>query len=122
MHTVVAVDWSEQSFNAVKVVCGLFTHGSLTFIHAVDLRPFENPLFAQPFGRKSAGALREGIVAAGERLLDQTGALVPATVPFIQRVYKIGNPAPVVLEAIPSAHADLVAVGSQGRGRLGGFS
>ena len=118
MHTVVAVDWSEQSFNAVKVVCGLFTHESLTLIHAVDLRPFENPLFAQPLGRKSAGALREGMVAAGERLLDQTGALVPATIPFIQRVYKIGNPAPVVLEAIRSAHADLVAVGSQGRGRL----
>ena len=118
MRTVVAVDWSEQSFNAVKVVCRLFTHESLTLIHAVDLRPFENPLFAQPLGSNSAGALREGMVAAGERLLDQTGALVPVTIPSIQRVYKIGNPAPVVLEAIRSAHADLVAVGSRGRGRL----
>lgn len=118
MRTVVAVDWSEQSFNAVKVICRLFTHESLTLIHAVDLRPFENPLFAQPLGRKSAGAMREAMVAAGERLLDQTGALVPVTIPSIQRVYKIGNPAPVVLEAIRSARADLVAVGSQGRGRL----
>ncbi|MGC3972774.1 MAG: universal stress protein [Nitrospira sp.] len=118
MRTVVAVDWSEQSFNAVKIACRLFTQEAVTLIHAVDLRPFENPLFAQPLGRKSAGAMREGMVAAGERLLDQTSALVPATIPSIQRVYKIGNPAPVVLEAIRSAHADLVAVGSQGRGRL----
>lgn len=108
MRTVVAVDWSEQSFNAVKVVCRLFTHEALTLIHAVDLRPFETPLYAQPLGRNSAGALREGMVAAGERLLDQTGALVPVTIPSIQRVYKIGTPAPVVLEAIRLTHADLV--------------
>lgn len=118
MRTVVAVDWSEPSFNAVTVACRLFTHESLTLIHAVDLRPFENPLFAQPLGRKSAGALREGMVAAGERLLDQTGALAPVTIPSIQRIYAIGNPAPVVLEAIHSARAELVAVGSQGRGRF----
>lgn len=93
MRTVVAVDWSKQSFNAVKVVCRLFTHESLTLIHAVDLRPFETPLFAQPLGRKSPGALREGMVAAGERLLDQTGALAPVTIPSIQGVYNIGNPA-----------------------------
>ncbi|MEK6803439.1 MAG: universal stress protein [Nitrospirota bacterium] len=118
MRTVVAVDWSEQSFNAVKVVGRLFTHEELTLVHAVDLRPFENPLFAQPLGRRSAEELRQGMVAAGERLLEQTGALVPATIPSIQRIYKIGNPAPVVLESIRSSRADLVAVGSRGRGRL----
>lgn len=118
MRTVVAVDWSDQSFSAVQVVCRLFTHEELTLIHAVDLRPFENPLFAQPLGRRSAEELRQMMVEAGERLLEQTGALVPSTIPSIQRIHKIGNPAPVVLETIRSARADLVAVGSQGRGRL----
>ncbi|MBI4003186.1 MAG: universal stress protein [Nitrospira defluvii] len=119
MRAVVAVDWSEQSFNAVKVVCRLFTHEELTLIHAVDLRPFENPLFAQPLGRRSAEELRQGMVAAGERLLEQTGALIPLTVhSSLKRVCKIGNPAPVVLESIRSSRADLVAVGSRGRGRL----
>ena len=81
MRTVVAVDWSEQSFNAVKVVSRLFMHEELTLIYAVDLRPFENPLFAEPLGRRSADELRRGMVAAGDRLLEQTGALVPSTVP-----------------------------------------
>ena len=69
MRAVVAVDWSDQSFNAVKVVCRLFTQEELTLLHAVDFRPFENPLFAQPLGRRSAEELRQGMVAAGERLL-----------------------------------------------------
>jgi nucleotide-binding universal stress UspA family protein len=118
MRAVVAVDWSDQSFNAVKVVCRLFTHEELTLLHAVDLRPFENPLYAQPLGRKSIEELRQGMVAAGERLLDQTAAVVPSAVPSIKRVCRIGNPAPVVLETTRSSRADLVAVGSRGRGRL----
>jgi nucleotide-binding universal stress UspA family protein len=118
MRTVVAVDWSDQSFNAVKVVCRLFTHEELTLLHAVDLRPFENPLYAQPLGRKSIEELRQGMVAAGERLLDQTAAVVPSAVPSIKRVCRIGNPAQVALETARSSRADLVAVGSRGRGRL----
>jgi nucleotide-binding universal stress UspA family protein len=118
MRAVVAVDWSDQSFNAVKVVCRLFTHEELTLLHAVDLRPFENPLFAQPLGRRSTEELRQGMVEAGKRLLEQTGTLVPSTVTSIKQVCRIGNPAPVVLETTRSSRADLVAVGSRGRGRL----
>lgn len=118
MRTVVAVDWSDQSFNAVQVVFRLFTHEELTLIHAVDLRPFENPLFAEPLGRRSAEELRQMMIEAGERLLEQTGALVPSTVPSTKRLYKIGNPASIVLETTRSSQADLVAVESQGRGRL----
>lgn len=118
MRAVVAVDWSEQSSNAVTVVCRLFICEELTLMHAVDLRPFENPLFAQPLGRRSAEEFRQGMVAAGERLLDQTGTVVPSTVPTIKRVCRIGNSAQVVLEATRSSRADLVAVGSRGRGRL----
>ncbi len=118
MRAVAAVDWSDQSFNAVKVACRLFAQEELTLLHAVDLRPFENPLFAQPLGRRSAEELRKGMIASGERLLDQTAALAPSTVHAVKRVCRIGNPASVVLETTRSSRADLVAVGSQGRGQL----
>lgn len=118
MRTVVAVDWSDQAFNAVRVVCRLFAHEELTLVHAVDLRPIENPIFAQPIGRRTSEELRHSMAEAAERLLDQTGAMVPPTVPSTKRLHRIGNPAKVVLEAIRSAQCDLVAVGSQGRGRV----
>lgn len=80
MRTVVAVEWSEQSSNAVRVVGRLFTHEELTLIHAMDRRPFEHSLFGQPLGRKSAGKFRQGMVAAGERRIEQTGAFIPCTI------------------------------------------
>lgn len=118
MRTVVAVDWSDQAFNAVRVACRLFAHEELTLVHAVDLRPFENPIFAQPIGRKTAEDLRHSMMDAAERLLDQTSGMVPATVPSTKRFHQVGNPAKVVLEAVRSTGCDLVAVGSQGRGRV----
>lgn len=118
MRAVVAVDWSDQSFNAVTVVSRLFTLEELTLLHAVDLRPFAPPIFAQPLGRRGVEELQRGMVAAGERLLDQTAAVVSSTVPSITRVCLIGNPASVVLDTARSSRADLVAVGSRGRGRL----
>lgn len=118
MRTVVAVDWSDQAFNTVRVACRLFAHEELTLVHAVDLRPFENPIFAQPIGRSTAEDLRHSMMDAAERLLDQTSAMVPATVPSTKRFHQVGNPAKVVLETVRSTGCDLVAVGSQGRGRV----
>lgn len=118
MRTVVAVDWSDQAFNAVRVVCRLFAHDELTLVHAVDLRPFENPIYAQPIGHRTSEELRHSMVEAAERLLDQTSAIVPETVSSTKRFHRIGNPAKVVLEAVRSTGCDLVAVGSQGRGRV----
>ncbi|MGE3154100.1 MAG: universal stress protein [Nitrospiraceae bacterium] len=118
MRTVVAVDWSDQAFNAVRVVSRLFVHEELTLIHAVDLRPIENPIFAQPIGRRTSEEVRHSMMEAAERLLDQTGAMVPPTVPSAKRVYRTGSPAKVILETVRSTQCELVAVGSQGRGRV----
>ena len=118
MRAVIAVDWSDQSFNAVQVTCRLFTPDELTLIHGVDTRSFESPLTAPPIANEAAENLRKALIDAGEKLLRQSSELVPSTVKSIRRLYQIGNPAEVVLETVRSAHADVVAIGSRGRGRL----
>ena len=118
MRAVIAVDWSDQAFNAVQVTCRLFTPDELTLIHGVDTRPFESPLTAPPIAKQAAEELRKALIDAGEKLLQQSSELVPSTVKSVRRLYQIGNPADVVLETARSAHADLVTVGTRGRGRM----
>ncbi|GKS60106.1 universal stress protein [Nitrospira sp.] len=118
MRAVIAVDWSDQAFNAVQVTCRLFTPDELTLIHGVDTRPFESPLTAPPMAKQAAADLRQALIDAGERLLGQSAELVPSAVKSVRRLYQIGNPADVVLETVKSAHADLVTVGTRGRGRI----
>ena len=118
MRVVIAVDWSDQAFNAVQVTCRLFTPDELTLIHGVDTRPFESPIMAPPVAKQAAAELRQALIDAGEKLLKQSSELVPSTVKSIRRLYQIGNPADIVLETVRSAHAELVAVGTRGRGRM----
>ncbi|MEX5213457.1 MAG: universal stress protein [Nitrospiraceae bacterium] len=118
MRTVVAVDWSDQAFDAVRVVSRLFVHEEPTLLHAVDLSPIENPIFAQPIGRRTSEEVRHSMSEAAKRVRDQTGAMVPARIPSAKRIYRMGNPAKVILETVRSTQCELVAVGSEGQGRV----
>lgn len=118
MRIVVAVDWSDQAFNAVQEVVALYTPTELTLVHAVDLGVLESPVMAQAMNLQGYDEFRKGMMDAGQQLMDQTAKLVPPDVTTVKRVCEIGRPARVVLDAVKDAAADLVVVGSRGRGRL----
>lgn len=118
MRIVVAVDWSDQAFNAVQEVCKLYEPKELTLVHAVDLGFLESPVMAQAMTLQGYDDFRKGMLDAGRQLMEQTAKLVPPAVPSVKRVCELGRPARVVLDAIKDAAADLVAVGCRGRGRM----
>jgi len=118
MRIVVAVDWSEPAFSAVQEVCKLYKPTELTLVHAVDLGILESPVAAQAMNLQGYDEFRKGMLDAGRQLMEQTAGLVPPTVPSVKRVCELGHPARVVLDAVLSASADLVVVGSRGRGRM----
>jgi len=118
MRIVVAVDWSDQAFNAVQEVVRLYTPEELTLVHAVDLGFLEKPAVAQAMALQGYDEFRRAMLDAGRQLLDQTSALVPPKVPTTRRLCEIGSPADVILDTARSASADLVVVGARGRGRV----
>lgn len=118
MRTLVAVDWSEQAFTAVQTATQLYTPEELTLAHAVDLRPFDNPVFAPIASKQAVEEFRQAMLDAGEKLFDQSAALVPPDVTRVRRLCKIGSPARVILDAAKSDNVDLIALGARGRGRL----
>ena len=65
MKVVVAVDWSDQAFNAVQEVCVLYRPAELTLVHAVDLGFLESPVMAQAMNLQGYDEFRTGMVAAG---------------------------------------------------------
>ena len=118
MRMVVAVDWSEPAFNAVEEACVLYKPKELTLVHAVDLGMLEKPLVAQAMNLQGYDEFRKGMLEAGQQLMDQTAKLVPAGISTVRRVCELGSPAQLVLDAVKDAAANLVVVGSRGRGRM----
>jgi nucleotide-binding universal stress UspA family protein len=72
---------------------------------------------AQAMNLQGYDEFRQGMLEAGRQLVEQTAKLVPPAVP-VKQVCELGRPARVVLDAVKAAGADLVVVGSRGRGRM----
>lgn len=118
MRIAVAVDWSEPSFDAVKGMAYLYQPSEVIMIHAVDLHPFENPLFAPAIAKQAFEEFRDAMMEAGRKVLDQTSALIAHEGTKITRRLEIGRPAAVILDVLKSAHPDLMVLGSRGKGLL----
>lgn len=118
MRILVAVDWSDETFAAVQAVGRLYCPDELALIHAVDVTPFESPLFAPHIAREAYADVRDAMVKAGEQLLEQTAKLAPAGVTSTRRLCELGEPADVVLDAARAAAADLLVLGTRSRGRI----
>ena len=118
MRIVIAVDWSDQAFNAVQEACRLFAPTEITLVHATNLGFLEHPVVAQAMNLQGYDEFRRAMQDAGTQLLDRTAALIPSRIPTVKRVCEIGSPASIVLDTAKKASADLVVMGPRGRGRV----
>ncbi len=118
MRMVIAVDWSDQAFNAVQEATRLFTPTDVTLVHAVNLGFLENPIVAQAMNLQGYDEFRRGMTESGQQLLERTAALVPSRVAQVHRRCDFGSPATIVLDAARAASADLIVLGPRGRGRV----
>lgn len=116
MRIIVAVDWSDQAFNAVQEVCKLYEPKELTLVHAVDLGFLEYPAMAQAMNMPGYDEFCKAMMDSGKQLLTQTAALVPPAV-TVKRVCEIGSPSKVILNAAHASSADLLVLGTRDRGR-----
>ena len=118
MHIVVAVDWTDQSFSAVKEVVSLYTPDALTLVHAVDFGILDYPTLGPPMADSVSQDMRKAMVDAGHQLLERTADLVPRSIRSVERLCKPGKPETVILETVHAGKADLVVTGARGRGRV----
>ncbi len=107
----VAVDGSPSSVHAARVALTLAesTHGEVTLVHVVSpvVIPSEVPFPAD---------FTEASLKAGETMLEETARELGR--PNMKRLCVIGAPAERFSELAEADHADLLVVGSKGRGAV----
>ena len=70
MNVVIGLDWSDDAFAALRIVTDQFAADRLTLVHAVDLGPFQSPLFASTVVSQALEGYKAAVEMAGEELLD----------------------------------------------------
>ncbi len=109
---MVAVDQSDQSRYAMEIARKLAAavHADLTLIHVVHLPPATHPDLAY-LDISARPACLEG----GQELLD---ALAAECGPRTYKVLREGDPATQIVDAATRLGADLLVMGTHGRGRF----
>jgi nucleotide-binding universal stress UspA family protein len=115
-HLLVGVDGSEPSLVALDLaadVAGMLG-GSLSVLHVFERVP---PFPIRPGGRASGG--HEGGHDRALELLEDSACAIRRRGVGVQVVLRSGDPAPTLLELADDTDADLVVVGTRGRGGPG---
>lgn len=112
---LVAFDASDQARFALATAAtiALATGARLTLVHV-----FVAPAFFGPAYRLVDSSTRADLLRTEQERLDAAKASVPAPVPA-DTLMREGDPVAEILRAAAQIRADLIAIGTHGRGRVG---
>ncbi len=119
MRVLIALDWSEQAFAAVREVTCLYDLQEVILVHGIDLGMFQYPVVAEMSNLQGYDEFRKAMEKAGQQLLDHTTTLLPSEGLSITRISEFAKPASLILDKARDTEADLVVIGARGQGRVG---
>jgi nucleotide-binding universal stress UspA family protein len=116
MKTLLAVDGSDNSYEAVHALKYLARTEQLTLLHALDVPRPAYPMMLPEVAEELYKSLEQGMREDGERLLDRVQSLLPMHAGPSTKHLRIGSPAEVIVSTSEEQKADLIVMGARGLG------
>ena len=116
MKTVLAVDGSDNSHEAVHALKYFARVDQLTLLHALDVPRPAYPMMLPQVAEEHYKTLEQSMREDGERLLDRVQSLLPMHAGPSTKHLRIGSPAEVIVSTAEEQKADLIVMGARGLG------
>jgi nucleotide-binding universal stress UspA family protein len=118
MKTLLAVDGSDNSYEAVHVMKYLARAEHLTLLHALNVPRPAYPMMMPEVAEELYKTLEQSMREDGERLLDRVQSLLPLHAGPTTKHLRIGSPAEVIVSMAEQQKADLIVMGARGLGPI----
>ena len=118
MNTLLTVDGSDHSYEAVHALKYLAQAEQLTLLHVLDVAKSTHPMMATRGDMQEYTALERSMREDGERLLDRVQSLLPSHAGPTTKHLRTGSPAEVVVAMAEEQKADLIVMGARGLGPI----
>jgi nucleotide-binding universal stress UspA family protein len=118
MHTLLAVDGSDHSMEAVHALKYFAQAEQLTLLHALDVLRSARLTDVRRVDMEEQTALEQSMREDGERLLDRIQSLLPMHAGPSTKHLRIGSPAEVIVSMAKEQKADLIVMGARGLGPI----
>jgi len=118
MKTLLAVDGSDNSYEAVHAMKYLARAEQLTLLHALDVPRPAYPMMVPEVAEELYRSLEQSMREDGERLLDRVQSLLPMHAGPSTKQLRIGSPAEMIVATAEEQKADLIVMGARGLGPI----
>jgi nucleotide-binding universal stress UspA family protein len=116
MKIILAVDGSDNSYEAVHIMNYLARAEQLTLLHALDVSRPAYPEMLPEVAEEIYKTLEQTMKEDGERLLKRVESLLPLHAGPTTKQLRIGSPAKTILSMAEEQKADLIVMGARGLG------
>ncbi len=118
MKTILAVDGSDNSYEAVHIMNYLARAEQLTLLHALDVSRPAYPEMLPEVAEDIYKTLEQSMKEDGDRLLKRVESLLPLHAGPTTKQLRVGSPAKTILSMAEEQKADLIVMGARGLGPI----
>ncbi len=118
MKTLLAVDGSEQSYEAARALTGLAPAEELTILTVVTVPGLSYPTLGAGLAKDLSMQVEQAMREEAEKLLDRTVSLLPPHPGPMTKKLELGAPAEVILNLAKNQNCDLIVLGARGLGQF----
>jgi nucleotide-binding universal stress UspA family protein len=118
MNILLAVDGSDNSYEAVHVMKYMAKAEQLTLLHVLDVPRPAYPEMLPEVAEEIYKTLEQTMKEDGERLLKRIESLLPLHAGPTTKQLRIGSPAKTILTMAEEQKADLIVMGARGLGPI----
>ena len=116
MNILLAVDGSDNSYEAVRALKYFARAETLTLLHVLDVPKPAYPMMVPEVARELYADLEQAMKEDGEQLLEQIRSLLPMDSGPVTKQLVTGSPTEVIVATAESVQADLIVMGARGHG------
>jgi nucleotide-binding universal stress UspA family protein len=118
MKTLLAVDGSDNSYEAVHALKYFSRAAQLTLLHALNVPRPAYPMLLPELAAEQYKTFEQIMREDGERLLDRIQSLLPMHAGPSTKHLRIGSPAQVIVSMAEEQKTDLIVMGARGLGPI----
>ncbi|MBM4133521.1 MAG: universal stress protein [Nitrospira sp.] len=116
MKILLAVDGSDQSYEAARALGHLAPAESLIVLHAVNVPQPAYPMMMPEVSQELYTTVERAMKEDGQRLLDRTVSILPFNTGAPTKRMEVGHPADVILAVVEAERVGLIVLGARGLG------
>jgi nucleotide-binding universal stress UspA family protein len=118
MKTLLAVDGSDNAYEAVRTLKYLARADHLILLHALNVPRPAYPMMMPEVTDELYSSLERSMREDGERLLDRVQSLLPLHAGPATKRLEVGSPAEVIVTVAEQEQVDLIVMGARGVGPI----